>query len=71
MPFKMVSAEEIQKIIDEDLLDDEAQLVVMEEILSMVKGDFTVFHNKEDDKYFAVPKGEAIPYHMRDIILGT
>jgi len=66
----MISVEEIQKIIDEDLHGDEEQLAVMEEILSMVKGDFTVFHNKENDKYFAVAKGAPIPYHMRDIILG-
>ena len=41
MPFYMVSTEEIQKMIDENIYETETHDYVMQHILKMTKGPYT------------------------------
>jgi len=71
MAFEFIEAKEIQEMINKDFDFDPYHIEVMQHILWMADcGDFTVFYNKENKKWFAVVKGEPVPKHMEAEILG-
>ena len=71
MPFDFISTDEVLRNFRNDPCDDETRIEVRNTILDMsMSGDFTLFYNKENDKYFAVAKGQPIPKHMENKILG-
>ena len=71
MPFEFISTDEVLRNFRGHPCDDETVLEVRETILEMsMSGDFTMFYNKENERYFAVAKGQPIPKHMEAEILG-
>jgi len=69
MPTRIISADEIQKMIDQDPDDDAVSIEVMQILLNMAKGKFTIFYNNDDEKFFAVEEGKPIPFHLHDMFL--
>jgi len=69
MAFDFVTKEEIQQLIEEEELYSETQMGILEGLLEALDDGGTVFHDKDTDEWFLVPKGQPIPKHLESVIL--
>ena len=70
MAFEFVTMEEIEKTIEDEEDFHEGLIGVLEAMKQALYDEGTLFHDRETDKWFLVPKGQPIPIHLESLILG-
>ena len=70
MAYKFVTVVELNKRINDENEVHEEHIETLDAMLqAVIQGD-TLFHEEETDKWYLVPKGQSIPPHLQNEILG-
>ena len=69
MPSRMISPDEIRKILGTDQNSVDSSDEVMQCLLSMAEGNYTIIYNDESERFIAAEDNKPIPLYMHDFIL--
>lgn len=70
MAYKFVTLEDLSNMIKSETEVHEGHIQTLEALQQAIIAGDTVFHEQETDKWYIVKKGESIPLHLQNEILG-